>query len=99
MPFEEIEKKIPKSGTIVDVGCGEGVLSTLLAISSNRREVIGIDTNKKKVDLAKLLTKKVPNLSFKLENALSRNLPKAKVYILSDFIHHIPPSSKNEDIE
>lgn len=90
VPFEEIERKIPKSGTIVDIGCGEGVLTTLLALSSAKRLVIGIDINKRKVDLARSQTKKVPNLSFKLENALSKNLPRAEAYVLSDFIHHIP---------
>lgn len=92
VPFEEIEKRVPKSGVIIDVGCGEGVLATLLAISSKNREIIGIDTNPQKIKLALLATGKIENVTFKLQDALSKNLPKSNAYVLSDFIHHVPDS-------
>lgn len=89
VPFAEIESYIPKKGFIVDLGCGEGVMATLLAVTSKKRKVLGLDTNRKKIALARNLTKGQSNLSFKVKDALE-DLPKAAGFVLSDFLHHLP---------
>lgn len=89
VPFNQIESYLPKRGTIVDIGCGEGVMATLLAVSSPERKVIGLDINKKKIKLALEVSQKIQNLSFNLQDAINQNLPKANGFILSDFLHHI----------
>ena len=42
IPFDIIEKHVPKKGTIVDLGCGFGIFANFLAIQSDDRKVIGI---------------------------------------------------------
>lgn len=89
VPFAKIESFIPKSGLIIDLGCGEGVMATAIALASPQRKVLGLDTNPNKIKLAKNLTKNIPNLSFEKKDALAW-LPSARAFILSDFLHHLP---------
>ena len=51
-PFDEIEKAVPLSGRVLEVGCGHGLLSAYLALSSSEREVTGVDIDRHKVELA-----------------------------------------------
>jgi len=97
VPFEQIESYMPKRGLIIDIGCGEGVMSTLLVLSSPWRKVIGIDINKAKINLGKKIAREIPNLSFKHQDVFSQILPKADGFILSDFLHHIP-SNKHKKL-
>lgn len=95
VPFEKINSYLPKKGLIFDIGCGEGILTTLLAISSSERIAVGIDINSKKINLGKEIASKIPNLSFKLQDVFSKDFPKVQGFVLSDFLHHIPSSKHN----
>jgi len=44
---------VPRSGNILEVGCGHGVFTTFLAVSSLGRSVVGIDIDGEKIALAK----------------------------------------------
>lgn len=92
VPFSQIESHLPKKGTIVDIGCGEGVMATFAALESNKRKVIGLDINQNKISLAKSIGKKISNLEFRQINVLTEDLPSADGFILSDFLHHLPAS-------
>ncbi|MBI3341922.1 class I SAM-dependent methyltransferase [Candidatus Curtissbacteria bacterium] len=65
------------------------MIATYLAHTSTKRNVIGWDTNLKRINLANKSASKSPNLKFEAKNALSR-MPKVDAVILSDFIHHVP---------
>lgn len=52
-PFEALEAHVPRSGAVLEVGCGHGLFSTFLALSSRDRRVVGIDIDEKKIELAK----------------------------------------------
>lgn len=92
VPFEQIESFLPDKGLIIDVGCGEGVMATLLAVSSKKRKVLGIDIDQNKINLGKTIAGKISNLSFQEKNVLKEKLPSTKGFVLSDFLHHIPKS-------
>ena len=51
-PFEALETEIPRSGKILEVGCGHGMLTTFLALSSADRTVVGVDIDAQKIELA-----------------------------------------------
>lgn len=52
LPFEVVEKYIPKKGKILDFGCGHGFFSLYISSKSKQREIIGVDISAKKVSTA-----------------------------------------------
>ncbi|MBI2613578.1 MAG: class I SAM-dependent methyltransferase [Candidatus Levybacteria bacterium] len=53
LPFETIEKYIPKNGKILDFGCGHGFFSLYMSQKSPARNIIGVDISKEKINVAK----------------------------------------------
>ncbi len=51
-PFPAVEAAVPEEGTIVEVGCGHGLLSLYLALTGPGRKVSGIDVDDAKVAVA-----------------------------------------------
>ncbi|MGH9279418.1 MAG: class I SAM-dependent methyltransferase, partial [Acidimicrobiales bacterium] len=42
-PFRRVAARVPDRGRVLEVGCGYGLFSNHLALSSPDREVLGID--------------------------------------------------------
>lgn len=83
LPLEEIDKNLPDSGLIVDLGCGEGVIATFLAQNS-KRTVQGVDLNKSRIQNSNF-----KNLKFTHGDIRKYNLKNASGVVLSDVLHHI----------
>lgn len=52
-PFAALEHEIPLAGDILEVGCGHGVFSIYLAITSRARRVVGVDIDPGKIEMAR----------------------------------------------
>ena len=89
-PFEHIEPFIPVTGAIIDVGCGSGFLSILLALKRPEASVMGIDRNKKAIDLARKVTSDIRNLSFQTKDLTELSLHSCDTIVISDVLHHLP---------
>lgn len=63
-PYQKMGNELPKKGRILDQGCGHGLFSVQLALSSKDRVVVGIDHDEKRIDLANSVAKKISNLEF-----------------------------------
>lgn len=85
-PFEEINKLVPQSGVITDLGCGEGILTNYLAISSRRRKLTGFEIDRKRIKMA---NKNIFNVSFKFRDATKVNIQKSDAITLSHVLHHL----------
>lgn len=83
LPLSEIGKNLPNDGTIIDFGCGQGIITAFLAQTKSRR-VIGVDANAKR--LQKSARK---NLIFINGDITKFKIPKLHGAVISDVLHHI----------
>jgi len=63
-PFLAIERFIPKTGMIIDYGCGHGIFSHILSMMSADRIVYGVDASISKIEAAKKTVTQENNLKF-----------------------------------
>jgi len=89
-PFEKIESYLPKSGLILDLGCGYGLLANFLILKFDKRRVIGIDDSKTRLNIAKKTIRGRKNIEFIKKNICNFNLPVCQGAVISDFLHHLP---------
>ena len=67
---QAIEKmRVPDDGRVLDVGCGSGWASRLLAERARHGRVIGIDISDEMIRLAADTSKEVANLNFRVASA------------------------------
>ncbi len=85
-PYEQIKSFVPENGTIVDIGCGYGILANLLYLKNNKRKIIGIDSSIKRIEIAK---KSNSNIKFVLTEVGDFKEKNFGVVIMTDFLHHI----------
>ncbi|QQG43487.1 MAG: class I SAM-dependent methyltransferase [Candidatus Daviesbacteria bacterium] len=95
LPFAEIEKYVPQRGKILDVGCGHGIFSEMLAQKSPTREVLGIDPAINKIRLAQAHRAGLPNLKFKHAYLPEIN-SKFDCIIIIDVLYLLPIKKKVE---
>ncbi len=92
-PFQELDQKIPKTGQIVDLGCGDGIVVNYLALKQKTRKILGIEIDKDRVTEA---DKKLKNTKF-LEGDITKiNFPKADAIILTHVLHHLTTKNAQE---
>lgn len=89
-PFTDINSILPKTGIIVDLGCGDGLVAYYLANHGPKRQVVGIDLDSSKISQAHSLKPKLKNLKFIAADITRVNLHQAQGCLLSDVLHHLP---------
>jgi len=89
-PFLAVETYVPRSGKVVDLGCGNGVFSNLLKLGSPSRQVVGFDLDPKKIKAARDVHKDITGLEFQVANITDMDYPSADVFSLVDVLYLIP---------
>jgi len=94
-PIDKLSSSIPKECSILDVGSGNGMYSIYLYLKSNKRRILGIDNDKKRIDYANRIAQNIANVKFKtLDLNKNYNLLKCDVYLINDVLHHISDNNK-----
>jgi len=88
-PFETVESHVPGKGRILDFGCGYGMLSNFLALRSPHRQVLGIDLNKDRIEVAMRSSKGHPAVSFQLGDVRDFQGIPFDAVVMTDVLHHI----------
>jgi len=88
--------EIPKV-RILELGCGEGLGTILLA--ENCHEVVGIDIDNDAIEWAKVTLKEKSNLYFETDDFIGKTYGIFDVVVLLDVIEHIPKESEKEMFE
>ena len=92
--YELFHQWVPRDATVVDIGCGYGLLSYSLAFSSSKRQVLGIDYDEDKVEMAQQCPVIPSNISFECHDVSHYTFAPADVFILSDMLHYLIPEEQ-----
>ncbi len=95
--FNKLEELISKKGKILDFGCGSGILSNFLALTSNQRKVVGIDICQNKINQAKIVGQNIDNVIF-TNQRIEEIEEKFDTIVMSDVLHHLPVEEQKEII-
>jgi 2-polyprenyl-3-methyl-5-hydroxy-6-metoxy-1,4-benzoquinol methylase len=100
-PFENLVGHVPEGARVLDVGCGSGLLLSLMAGLGLKFEGVGFDVSRQGIELANRMTKLAsgvaPNakLSFqRLDIGDAWPAGTFDVVFLVDVLHHVSPKSK-----
>ncbi len=87
---DRIHALLPRTGEIVDLGCGYGPLTYLLHWSAPERRLLGVDHDAGKVAVAAHSMLRGENLRFEQADLLTWCPPSADAYVLKDVLHYLP---------
>lgn len=97
MPLEEIVAVVPTASTILDIGCGYGLLDIYLAEIDSTRIVIGSELNSKRIRIAQRISQDLKNINFLEENLLHPDrIQNIDCILLIDLLHHISYAQQSE---
>lgn len=100
-PFHEILKSVPFGSLFLDVGCGVGMMSTLLVHSGRAKGVVGIDTSASAIKTAqKAVLPEIGKASF-LRVSVEESWPQDQFdgVICLDVLHHIPRNEQRNFVK
>lgn len=86
------DRKLPREAKIVDIGCGYGQLCFMLGLLSPKREIIGIDYDSNKIELANnsfLANEKIRFCQGDMQDII---LPESDAFIFNDSLHYVDTS-------
>lgn len=92
-PYLEVEKLIPRVGTVVELGCGEGIFSNFLAVASAQRKIFSVDIDKNRI---KEVDRGLKNVIFKYGDATRMKIPKCNAIVMFHFLHHLTSFESQE---
>lgn len=96
---ERIHVLVPRNASVVDLGCGYGLLGYLLHWSSEDRRILGVDHDAAKVEVAQHGFSRGEALQFVHADLSSYTPPAADVFILKDVLHYMPKEEQAALVE
>ncbi len=82
------DELLPKTGKIVDVGCGYGFLSNMLSYTAEKREIVGWDYDSEKISVAKEVATDLKQVSFAEKDIVTQDFESADVFVFNDVLHY-----------
>jgi len=89
-----VEREAPLSGELLDLGCGHGLLTNLLALGSPARRVLGIDLDPAKIAAARRTVGERDNIGFAVADALELNGGPYDAITVGDVFYLIAPEGQ-----
>lgn len=85
-PYKLTETFVPKKGKVMDLGCGYGFFANLLGLSSQQRDVMGVELSGRKIQYA---DQGIKNVRFINEDITKLTLNDCDAIILFHVLHHL----------
>jgi 1-acyl-sn-glycerol-3-phosphate acyltransferase len=94
--YKVYDNYIPRKASVVDIGCGYGYLVYLLSFISRDRQILGIDYDAEKIELANHCISKNDRVTFIAADASSYPFESVDAFVLNDVLHYMPEDMQKE---
>ena len=94
-PYERMAAYVPKSGKVLDVGCGHGLLAMEMALSEPNRSVLATDHDVARIALATQAGKGITNLKFEVSTGSPVADGTFDAIMMIDFLHYFSPEQQD----
>ena len=85
-----IEEYVPRHGFVVDLGCGHGLFANLLVESSAGRRVLGLDSDARKIAVARATVGEREGLRFEVADIIAVPPPRCDAITIVDVLYLLP---------
>ncbi len=85
---------LPKSGEILDLGCGYGYISYMLSFTSPDRVITGVDFDAEKIRVAENCYDRSGRVTFTCADAAEYDITRQDGFLLSDVLHYLAPAKQ-----
>ena len=89
-PLVLLVSLFPKEGKIIELGCGSGLFANILAIGSNKRQIVGADMDENKIALAERTKDPLASIEYTAGKIVTMDYPTGEVFSLIDVLYLIP---------
>jgi 2-polyprenyl-6-hydroxyphenyl methylase/3-demethylubiquinone-9 3-methyltransferase len=89
-----VEEYVPRHGFVVDLGCGHGLFANLLVESSDRRRVLGLDSDARKIAVARGTVAGREGLRFEVADIVAVPPPRCDAITIVDVLYLMPPDDQ-----
>jgi SAM-dependent methyltransferase len=87
-------------GTVLCLGCGFGILETVLAAANPQLEFVASDFDARRIAAARAAVRDLPNIRFEVADATSAGLAGSYDNVFfSDLLHHLPAGEQEALLE
>ena len=93
--LEEIGQYLPDQGVVLDIGCGFGLFSLYYASTGPRRLVRGLDSNERRIGMARRAARQLGLGNALYETGDARDFKgdgQVSAAYMLDIVHHVPPA-------
>jgi 1-acyl-sn-glycerol-3-phosphate acyltransferase len=92
--FAALDRVVPRSAFILDLGCGYGIETHWLAQFTDGRNFIGLDYDENKIRVAQRTAPESPRIKFECGDILELDYPPCDVILLLDVLHYWTPEKQ-----
>ena len=89
-----VDRYVPRHGFVVDLGCGHGLFANLLVEAAPGRRVLGIDSDARKIALARTTVAGREELRFEVGDIVLEAPPKCDAITIIDVLYLLPPADQ-----